>query len=77
MEPNFDRRRKLAEEPNPPRRRLLTVRSALIFLLALLTALVGVALLLAAHTSVPLAVYSGFGILAAAILFYDRLIESE
>ena len=66
----------------PPRRKrvrksgsLLTVRSALIFLLAALTALGGAGLLLAAHRSNALAAFSGFGIFGLAVAFYDQFIE--
>jgi membrane associated rhomboid family serine protease len=59
---------------NTPRR-LLTVRSALIFLLSAVCAGVGAGCLLDAHSSAPIAIYSGFGILGAAILFWDKVIE--
>ena len=56
-------------------RRLFTVRSALIFQLALLTGLGGAGLLLAAHRATALAVLGGLGIFALSLTFYNDLIE--
>ena len=56
-------------------RQLLTVRSALIFLLAALTALGGAGLLLAAHRTAVLATFSGFGIFGLAVPFWNEVIE--
>jgi membrane associated rhomboid family serine protease len=78
MQPKMHAHRKRIEG-NPPQRdtsrHLLTVRSALIFLLAAVCAGVGAVCLLDAHSSIPIVIYSGFGILGAAILFWDKVIE--
>jgi len=64
MEPSMPKRRKRVgksrHNSESPTGRLLTVRSALIFLLAVLTALGGTALLLAAHRPPALAAFTGF-----------------
>jgi hypothetical protein len=58
-----------------PRQRLFTVRSALVFELALLTAIGGTGLLLAAHRTMAQAVLSGLGILGVALKLFNDLIE--
>jgi hypothetical protein len=54
---------------------LLTVRSALIFLLSVLCALGATGLLLAAHQSLWLATYSGCGVFGLAVVFWNRVIK--
>ena len=79
MEPSMPKRRKRVgksrHNSESPTGRLLTFRSALIFLLAVLTALGGTALLLAAHRPPALAAFTGFGVLGLAIAFYNQVIE--
>lgn len=59
----------------PTGNKLLSVRSALILALGLLTGAGTAALLLAGHQHVATAVLSGLGATAAGITFFDRLIE--
>jgi hypothetical protein len=54
---------------------LLSVRSALVFLLAVLTALGGSGLLLAAHRPAALVAFTGCGIFGLAVPFWDKVIE--
>lgn len=61
-------------QPCPPRR-LFTVRSALVFELALLTALGAAVLMLAAHRPIAETALGGLGILGVALKLYDDLIE--
>ena len=67
--------RKSGHNPDPAPRHLLTVRSALILLLAVLTAAGAAGLQLAAHRSGPLVAFTGFGVLGLAIAFYNQIIE--
>jgi hypothetical protein len=54
---------------------LLTVRSAVVFLIAILTAIAAAVLLYAAHRSVPLAVLGSAMAFATALGLADKLIE--
>jgi hypothetical protein len=65
-------------KPRDPARRkrgprLFGVRTALIVLLAVFCGLGGAVLLYAAHRSLPLAVFSGLGVLGLAVKFSVRL----
>jgi hypothetical protein len=68
-------------KPNRPTRQyedrhwFFTVRTALIVLLAVLTALGTAALFLAAHTPAPVAAASSVAAFAGAVRFFDWLIE--
>jgi hypothetical protein len=64
-----------ARKPVPESKHLLTVRSALIFLLSALCGLGGTGLLLAAHESPWLAAYSGFGVFGLAVVFWNQVIK--
>jgi hypothetical protein len=68
-----DRRSDQSTDESP--RGLLSVRSALVLMLALLAAGGGAALLYAAHRPVALTVLGAFGIFAAALTLFDRMIE--
>lgn len=61
-----------APEPNP---KALTLRYALIMLLALITAAVAGGLYWLATKSVPMAILTGGGTFGAAWVFFDRLID--
>jgi hypothetical protein len=56
-------------------RRLLSVRSALVFSLSLLTAIGGGGLLYAAHRPHVLVILGALGIFAAAVRFIDGIID--
>ncbi len=56
--------------------RLVSVRSAVVLLLALLSGLGAAVLLYLAHRSVPLIVLSSAGIVALAMQFFDGMIDS-
>jgi membrane protein YdbS with pleckstrin-like domain len=58
-------------------RRLLSIRTALILALAILTALAAAGFLYLSHRSVPQIALSAAATFAAAILFYDRVIDNE
>jgi len=58
-----------------PSQRLFTVRSAVVVELALLTAIGGTGLLLAAHRTIAQAVLGGCGILGVALKLFNDLIE--
>jgi hypothetical protein len=69
-------RKAIPGKPRPrPLRCLFTVRSALVFELALLTALGGAALMLSAHRPIAETVLGGLGILGVALKLYNGLIE--
>jgi len=69
-------RNTIARKRQPrPSRRLLNVRSALVFQLATLTAFGGAVLMIAAHTTIPETVLGAGAIFGAALKFYDDLIE--
>ena len=55
--------------------KLLSVRSALVLALAVLAALGGAALLYAAHRPVALVVLGAVAVCAAALKFFDSMIE--
>jgi hypothetical protein len=63
--------------PKPPRekRRLLSVRTALILELSVLSALGGAGLLHLAHRPIAQILLSSIGILALALKFFDSMIE--
>ena len=75
--PRLPRSRKAVGTKRQPHqaRRLLTVRSALVLQLALLTAFGGAGLLILAHTAIAETALGGAAIFAAAIKFYDTMIE--
>ena len=64
-----------AQPPQPARRCLLSVRSALVLALAVLEALGGAGLLLAAHRPPALIALGSIGIFAGALKLLDSLIE--
>jgi hypothetical protein len=59
------------------KRRLLSVRTALILALAILTALAAAGLLYLSHRAAPEIALSAAATLAAALVFYDRVIDRE
>ena len=61
-------------QPLPPQL-LFTVRSSVVVELALLTAIGGTGLLLAAHRTIAQAALGGFGILGVALKLFNDLIE--
>ena len=77
MKPRLARPRKTVRKTRQsrPARRLLSVRSALVFELALLTAIGGAVLLIFAHTTIAGTALGGAAIFAAAIKFFDEMIE--
>jgi len=56
-------------------RHLLSVRSALVLLPAVLTALGGAGLLAVAHRPIALVVFTAVGIFGLAVAFFNNLIE--
>ena len=62
-------------EPDPPPRKLLSVRSALVLGFAVLVALGGAGLLYAAHRPAALLALGAVGIFAAALKLFDSMIE--
>ena len=64
-----------ARKPEGRPRGLLSVRSALVFTLAVLAALGGAGLLYAAHRPTALMVLGAVGILATAVKVFDSMIE--
>ncbi|MFE7448234.1 hypothetical protein [Streptomyces griseus] len=58
-------------------RPLLPLRSALVFLMALLSGLVAGLLCWIAEGSVPRGVLAGLGVVGLAVPFFNRLIASE
>jgi len=77
IKPRLPRSRKTIARKRQPRpsRRLLNVRSALVFQLATLTTFGGAVLMIAAHTTIPETILGVGAIFAAALKFYDDLIE--
>ena len=61
--------------PDQSPRGLLSVRSALVLTLALIAAGGGTVLLYAAHRPTALIVLGAFGVFAAALSLFDRMIE--
>ncbi len=60
---------------DPQNHRLLTLRTAFVVLVALLTGIGGAVLLYLAHRSPSLIVLSAIGIFAVALKFFDDLID--
>ena len=62
-------------EPNRSSRKLLSVRSALVLILSLVSALIGAGLLYLAHQPVALIVFLAVGVFVGAVKFWDWAIE--
>ena len=76
MARNSPRRRTSPDRgPDPRRRGLVSVRSALVLTLALIAAGGGAVLLYAAHRPAALIVLGAFGVFVAAVTVIDRMIE--
>jgi len=66
-----DRRKEATE----PKRGLISLRSAVVFALAIIAGTGGTCLLVLGHVHLAIAVFLGFGVTAGAVAFFDRHIE--